>query len=277
MEYYVKWKGYPDSDNTWEPEANFNSELLRDYWMKQPRSSPYRKRRLSKFQANIGDTTDDQDEPRAEVAPVREVSEEIISTPKGKNKSKEQPSSSKSIDKSKSSKGKDKTDSSKSPEKANSPSKQAKQPLKRSRLSRGVASTEDEDDRSPRKRRVVEEVVEGPAPVEDEVTLLARATEQKIMKAKNALLQGYTERVHNWEKLVTRCHDMRQDESELSCWLEFDTRGNWAKALEVYEVEMTGDVEEHPRIWVPNELARTRCPKVMCRFYEERIKFSDAT
>jgi hypothetical protein len=31
-EYYVKWKGYPDSENSWEPEQNFsNIECLEDY------------------------------------------------------------------------------------------------------------------------------------------------------------------------------------------------------------------------------------------------------
>jgi hypothetical protein len=32
MHYLIKWKGYPTSDNSWEPEDNVNTkELIREY------------------------------------------------------------------------------------------------------------------------------------------------------------------------------------------------------------------------------------------------------
>jgi hypothetical protein len=32
-EYFVKWKGYPSSENTWEPQGNFEDvKVLSDYW-----------------------------------------------------------------------------------------------------------------------------------------------------------------------------------------------------------------------------------------------------
>ena len=33
MMYCVKWRGYPDEQNTWEPESHFDSSrCIQDYW-----------------------------------------------------------------------------------------------------------------------------------------------------------------------------------------------------------------------------------------------------
>lgn len=49
--YLVKWKNYPDSENTWEPEACFNSrDLIKEYWKKvreEDEQKTKRKRRSS--------------------------------------------------------------------------------------------------------------------------------------------------------------------------------------------------------------------------------------
>jgi hypothetical protein len=42
--YLIKWKGYPTSDNSWEPEDNVNAkELIREY---QTRRNKARGRKL---------------------------------------------------------------------------------------------------------------------------------------------------------------------------------------------------------------------------------------
>ena len=30
--YHVKWEGFNDTENTWEPAENFNEPLLKEYW-----------------------------------------------------------------------------------------------------------------------------------------------------------------------------------------------------------------------------------------------------
>ena len=33
--YLIKWKGFPDSDNTWEPESSIPVDLLRHFQQQQ--------------------------------------------------------------------------------------------------------------------------------------------------------------------------------------------------------------------------------------------------
>src|SRR5229473_440362 len=37
LQYFVKWKGYPESDNTWEPAQNIHApDLLKKYHQRYP-------------------------------------------------------------------------------------------------------------------------------------------------------------------------------------------------------------------------------------------------
>ena len=40
LQYLIKWKGYPSSDNTWEPQGNVRApDIIREYWQSRETSS----------------------------------------------------------------------------------------------------------------------------------------------------------------------------------------------------------------------------------------------
>jgi hypothetical protein len=47
MHYLVKWKGYPTSDNSWEPEENVHAEeLIKEFHKRNPKHGNTKKRKL---------------------------------------------------------------------------------------------------------------------------------------------------------------------------------------------------------------------------------------
>jgi hypothetical protein len=47
MHYLVKWKGYPTSDNSWEPEENVHAEkLIKEFHKRNPKHSNTRRQKL---------------------------------------------------------------------------------------------------------------------------------------------------------------------------------------------------------------------------------------
>ena len=53
-EYLVKWAGYDDSENSWEPTVNLTEKSLREYWNKTNKA-PRRRGRPKKHRQSAGD------------------------------------------------------------------------------------------------------------------------------------------------------------------------------------------------------------------------------
>ena len=39
QEFFIKWQGYPNKDNTWEPTSHLNAELINHYFSQQNNST----------------------------------------------------------------------------------------------------------------------------------------------------------------------------------------------------------------------------------------------
>ena len=71
MEYHIKWKGWDEKDNTWEPEKNIPESLITEYWKTQPSKSQPRKfeqnqkRKFAEDDSDLIEVDDESDDEEA--------------------------------------------------------------------------------------------------------------------------------------------------------------------------------------------------------------------